>query len=105
MVLVIIYYKGKKYTSYGIAESYREGKTVRKRILFSLGKLSEIQVEQIRLILKVVKGREHIFSSIENIIPLKSLSYLEVVVANQLWEDWQIDRAFDSQSSNYQPLS
>jgi len=89
------YYKRKKYTSYSIAESYREGKKVRKRILFSLGKLSETKVEQIRLILKVVKGKEHILSSIENIVPLKSFSYLEVAVANQLWEDWQIDQAFD----------
>jgi len=99
------YYKRKKYTSYSIAESYREGKTVRKRILFSLGKLSETKVEQIRLILKVVKGKEHILSSIENIIPLRSLSYLEVAVANQLWEDWQIDRAFDGSKITNSPVS
>ena len=98
-------YKGKEYTSYSIAESYREGKTVRKRILFPLGKLSETQVEQIRLILKVVKGKEHILSSIENIIPLKSLSYLEVAVANQLWEDWQIDQAFDGHKITNSPVS
>ena len=90
------YYKKKKYTSYSIAESYREGKKVRKRKLFPLGKLSETKVEQIRLILKVIKGKEHILSFIENIIPLKSFSYLEVAVVNKLWEDWQIDRAFDS---------
>ena len=59
-------YKGEEYTSYSIAESYREGKTVRKRILFPLGKLSETQVGQIRLILKVVKGKEHILSSIQD---------------------------------------
>jgi len=99
------YYKRKKYTSYSIAESYREGKTVRKRILFSLGKLSETKVEQIRLILKVVKGKEYILSSIENIIPLRSLSYLEVAVANQLWEDWQIDRAFDGSKITNSPVS
>ncbi len=89
-------FKGKSYPRALLRESYREGKTVRKRKLFPLGKLSETKVEQIKLILKVVKGKEHILSSIENIIPLKSFSYLEVAVANQLWEDWQIDRAFDS---------
>jgi len=98
-------YKGEEYTSYSIVESYREGKTVRKRILFPLGKLSETQVEQIRLILKVVKGKEHILSSIENIIPLKSLSYLEVAVANQLWEDWQIDQAFNGHKITNSPIS
>ncbi|MCK4307907.1 IS1634 family transposase [candidate division WOR-3 bacterium] len=99
------YYKKKKYTSYSIAESYREGKKVRKRKLFPLGKLSETEVEQIKLILKVVKGKEHILSSIENIIPLKSFSYLEVAVANQLWEDWQIDQAFDSCKITNSPVS
>ncbi len=70
-----------------------------------MGKLSETKVEQIRLILKVVKGKEHILSSIENIIPLKSFSYLEVAVANQLWEDWQIDQAFDNSKITNSPVS
>lgn len=98
-------YKGKEYTSYSVAKSYREGKTVKKRVLFPLGKLSEIQAEQIRLILKVVKAKEHILSSIENIVPLRSLSYLEVAVANQLWEDWEIDKAFDGNEITKSPVS
>jgi len=97
-------YKEKEYTSYSIAESYREGKKVRKRKLFPLGKLSETKVEQIKLILKVVKGKEHIISSIENIIPLRSLSYLEVAVANHLWEDWQIDQTFDGCKITNSPI-
>ena len=98
------HYKGKEHTSYSIAESYRDGKTVRKRVLFPLGKLSEIQVAQIKLILKVVKGKEPVLSSIEDIAPLKSLSYLEVAVANQLWEDWQIDKAFDENKITNSPV-
>jgi len=80
----------------------KEGRDVKSNIL---SKLSETQVEQIRLILKVVKGKEHILSSIENIIPLKFLSYLEVTVANQLWEDWQIDQAFNSHKITNSPIS
>lgn len=99
------HYKGQEYTSYSIAESYREGKSVRKRTLFPLGKLSETKAEQIRLILKVAEGKEHILSSIENIVPLKSLSHLEVAVANQLWQDWQIDRAFDNHKITNSPVS
>ena len=41
-------HKGKEYKSYSIAESYRDGKAVRKHILFPLGKLTETQVEQIK---------------------------------------------------------
>ena len=52
-----------------------------------------------------MKGKEHILSSIENIIPLKSLSYLGVAVANQLWEDWQIDQAFDGHKITNSPVS
>ncbi len=89
------HYKEKEYTSYSIAELYREGKIVRKRILFPLGKLSETQAAQIKLILKVVKGKESILSCIEDIVPLKSLSYLEVAVANKLWKNWQMDKAFN----------
>jgi len=99
------HYKGKEHISYSIAESYRDGKTVRKRILFPLGKLSETKVAQIKLILKVVKGKEPVLSSIEDIVPLKSLSYLEVAVANQLWEDWQIDKAFDENKITNSPVS
>ena len=91
----VCYYKERKYISYSIAESYREGKKVRKRTLFPLGKLSETQVEQIKLILKVVNGKEHMLSSIENIIPLESRSYLDVAVANQIWENWNMDKAFN----------
>ena len=34
-------YKGKKYKSYAIAESYREGKKVKKRNIWPIGKLTE----------------------------------------------------------------
>ena len=49
-------YKGKTYKSYSIAESYRDGEKVRKRILWPIGKLSDIQAGQIRLICKTVKN-------------------------------------------------
>jgi len=88
-------YKDKRYKSYSIASSFREGDIVKKRILFPLGKLSEYEAEQIRFILKVKEGKVHVLSSIENILPLKSLDYLDVAVANQLWEKWNMTRAFD----------
>ena len=44
-------YKGQTYKSYSIAESYREGKKVRKRVIWRIGKLTEQQAQQIKLIL------------------------------------------------------
>jgi len=57
-------YKGQKYKSYVIAESYRDGKTVRKRIIWRL-----IVVQETR-------------------------SYLDIAVVNALWDQWQLDGAF-----------
>ncbi len=48
-------YKDKSYKSYAIAESYRDGKKVKKRIIWKIGKLSDEQARQIRLICKVAK--------------------------------------------------
>ncbi|WP_169703433.1 hypothetical protein [Candidatus Kuenenia stuttgartiensis] len=56
-------YKGKTYKSYSIAESYRDGKKVRKRILWPIGKLSDIQAEQIKLICKTVEKHRSIADS------------------------------------------
>ena len=50
-------YKGKKYKSYTIAESYREGKKVKKRTIWPVGKLTDAQAQQMKLILKVAQGR------------------------------------------------
>ncbi len=36
-------YKGQTYKSYAIAESYRDGKRVRKRAIWRLGKLTDQQ--------------------------------------------------------------
>jgi len=50
-------YKGKKYKSYAIAESYREGKKVKKRTIWPIGKLADQQADQIRLIFKSRTGQ------------------------------------------------
>ncbi len=50
-------YKEKKYKSYAIAESYRVGKKVKKRTIWPIGKLTDQQAEQIKLILKVAQGK------------------------------------------------
>ena len=58
-------YKGKIYKSYTIAESYRDGKSVRKRVIWRLGKLTEQQAEQIKLILQVVQSEDQVVTRLK----------------------------------------
>lgn len=87
-------YKGRIYKSYGIAESYREGRKVKKKRLFPLGKLTDEQAAKIRLILKVISNPDEQVTTLANIVAQECVSYLDVAVVNQLWESWQLSDAF-----------
>lgn len=87
-------YKRQKYKSYVVAESYRDGKTVRKRIIWRLGKLTDEQAEQIRLILEVVQSEDQVVTRIKDIVVQETRSYLDIAVVNALWDQWQLDGAF-----------
>ncbi len=93
-------YKGKKYKSYAIAESYREGKKVKKRTIWPIGKLTDQQVQQIRLILKVAQGKEQIVTKLHDIVVKDSKAYLDIALVNELWNYWQLDQAFDYEVSD-----
>ena len=88
-------YKGKKYKSYTIAESYREGKKVKKRTIWPVGKLTDAQAQQMRLILKVAQGKGKTVTQLEDIVVKESKAYLDIAVVNALWNYWQMDQAFD----------
>ena len=87
-------YKEKTYKSYTIAESYREGKTVRKRVIWSIGKLTDPQAEQIRLILKVVQSEDQVITRLKDLVVQESKAYLDIALVNDLWDQWQLDHAF-----------
>ncbi len=87
-------YKDKSYKSYSIAESYRDGKTVRKRTLWKLGKLSDVQVWQIKLICRVVEDKEQLLTNLEDIVVKETKSYLDIAVVNELWNRLKLDEAF-----------
>jgi transposase len=87
-------YKGKVYKSYGIAESYREGSKVKKKRIFTLGKLTDEQAAKIRLICKVISNPDEQVTTLANIVAQECVSYLDVAVVNQLWETWQLSDAF-----------
>jgi transposase len=97
-------YKEKKYKSYAIAESYREGKKVKKRTIWSIGKLTDRQADQIRLILKVVQSEDEVVTRLKDIVVKDSKAYLDIALVNELWNSWQLDQAFDFEISD-SPLS
>ena len=88
-------YKDRVYKSYTIAESYRDGKTSRKRPIWPIGKLTDQQADQIRLILKVVQTEDEIVTRLKDIVVQETKAYLDIAVVNDLWDQWQLDHAFD----------
>ncbi len=88
-------YKDRVYKSYTIAESYRDGKTSRKRPIWPIGKLTDQQAGQIKLILKVVQGEDEIVTRFKDIVVQETKAYLDIAVVNDLWDQWQLDQAFD----------
>jgi transposase len=93
-------YKGKVYKSYGIAESYRAGGKVKKKRLFTLGKLTDEQAAKIRLICKVISNPSEQVTTLAHIVAQECVSYLDVAVVNQLWETWQLSEAFTFDITN-----
>jgi len=90
-------YKGKSYKSYAIAESYREGQKVKKKIIWKIGKLSDVQAGQIRLICKVAQDKEQLLTRIGNIVVKETRAYLDIAVVNELWNRLKLDDAFTSE--------
>ena len=87
-------YKDKTYKFYEIAESYRQGKKVKKRTIFPIGKLTQKQAEQIKLILKLHKDPDEIVTTLSNVMAEETRKYLDVAIVNQLWEQWELSKAF-----------
>ncbi|MBW1767216.1 MAG: hypothetical protein JRJ65_09235, partial [Deltaproteobacteria bacterium] len=88
-------YKDRVYRSYSIAESYRDGKTSRKRTIWAMGKLTDRQADQIRLILKVVQDEDEIVTRLKDVVVQETKAYLDIAVVNNLWDQWELDQAFD----------
>ena len=87
-------YTCKVYSSYRIARSIRRGDRVHKEVLFPLGPLSAPQAEQIQLILRTVAQPDQVLVALEQVLPTRAVSYLDVAIANHFWEDWDLDAAF-----------
>ncbi len=87
-------YKNKTYKSYSIVKSYREAGKVKKEILWPLGRLSDEEVAQIRLICKARSQEGIVITELKNILPQRSRPYLDIAIVNQLWKEWKLSNAF-----------
>jgi len=87
-------YKEKVYKSYSIAESYREGNRVKKRIIWSIGKLTDLQALQIKKVCQIMSDSEQVLTSLEDIVVNKSKPYGDLAIANALWDEWKLSKAF-----------
>ena len=92
-------YKSTIYKSYSIAESHREGRKVKKRIIWPIGKLTDSQANKIRLICKIVSDPTKIITTIEDIVTEESKPFLDLAIANALWEEWRFSRAFGNHTT------
>jgi transposase len=88
-------YKGKTYKSYAIAESYRMGEKVKKRTIWPIGKLSEVQAKQIQLICKVMKDDSQILANLNDLVVKETKAYLDIALIDAIWQHWKLDAAFE----------
>ena len=84
-------YKGSVYRSYSLARAYRENGKNRKEIIYKLGKLTEQEVIKWRSLLKGIKENDVIITKSESLKVVEHFAYLDVAVANAVWDHWQFD--------------
>ena len=87
-------YKDTVYKSYFIAESYREGKQVKKRVLWQIGRLTDAQKAQIGMICKTMSDPEQVLTTLDKVSAEESKPFLDLAVAGALWDEWNFSRAF-----------
>lgn len=87
-------YKGTSYRSYSLARPYRHNGKNRKEIVMKLGRLSDEEANRWRDLLKVLKNPGAFLTTLEDIIVTHHYNYLDVAVANAIWDKWGLDHIF-----------
>jgi len=90
----VSHYKGTTYRSYSLAHSYRHNGTNRKDIVLKLGKLSDEEVGRWRALLQAAKTPHTFFTTLHDLTVTHRYAYLDVAVANAVWQAWQLDTVF-----------
>ena len=87
-------YKAQTYRSYSLALPYRKGGKNRKDIVVKLGRLSDEDADRWRNLLKVIKKPDAFMTTADDIVVTHHYSYLDIAVANALWDEWRLDDIF-----------
>ncbi len=87
-------YKGKCYRSYSLAYGYRENGKNRKKIVVRLGKLTETEVKKWSCLLKAVRKPDAFITTADDIVVTRHYAYLDVAVANAVWDKWGLESVF-----------
>jgi transposase len=95
---------GKEYKSYSLARSFRKDGKVRKEIVMKLGKLSDKQAHEWRLLLKTMKGKNSDLVPINDVVTEANYAYLDVAVLLETWHFWGLSTAFKDDSQRQIPL-
>ena len=95
---------GKEYKSYSLARSFRKDGKVRKEIVMKLGKLSDKQAHEWRLLLKTMKGKNSDLVPIDDVVTEANYAYLDVAVLLETWHYWGLSTAFKDNSQRQIPL-
>ena len=92
---------GKTYTYYSLAESYREGKKSKKKIICYLGQLTPLQAQQIRIALKIAQTPDTFVTTFDDILLKDHWHYLDIAFLNHLWdEEWDLLKLFQLPEEN-----
>lgn len=87
-------YKGNNYRTYSLARPFRENGKNRKQIVLKLGKLTDEEADKWRGLLKAFKKPGVFLTTLEDIIVTEHYAYLDVAVANAIWDEWKLDHIF-----------
>lgn len=95
---------GKEYRSYSLARSVRRNGKIHKEIIMKLGKLSGKQVNEWKLLLKTMKGKNSSLVPVDDFVTEANYSYLDIAVLLEIWNFWGLSQVFKDNSQRQIPL-
>jgi len=64
------------------------------RIIWRLGRLTDLKAHQIRQVIKIIQSKGDVLLSLEDVIFSKHWRYLDVAMLNHQWENWNLSEVF-----------
>lgn len=98
-------YKGKTYRSYYLARPYRKDRKNCKEIMVKLGKLTDEQADRWRNFLKAIKKKNVFLATLDDLVVTERFAYLDVAVANAVWDEWELDVIFATDDKRKLPTA